>query len=61
MDEYSDCIRCDEAPAVDGDGYCGVCRWAVRAELEEGFYRLRGYLQAWRRFRDWELGHDPAA
>jgi hypothetical protein len=44
------CIRCDEAPAVDEQGYCGHCHWAVRAEFEEGFRELRGYLEAWQRF-----------
>ena len=47
------CIRCDEAPVVDDDGYCGHCHWAVRAEIEEGYYALREYLRAWARYADW--------
>jgi hypothetical protein len=50
---YEECIRCGEAPAVDELGYCGHCHWAVRAEIEEGFYQLREYLRAWSRFADW--------
>lgn len=51
------CIRCGEAPAADGDGYCGHCHWAVRAEIEEGFHKLREYLKGWARFADWERAH----
>jgi hypothetical protein len=47
------CIRCDEAPGVDDLGLCGHCHWAFRAEIEEGFYRLRRYLVCWDRFRAW--------
>jgi hypothetical protein len=61
MSDYSECIRCGEAPEIDGDGFCGHCHWAVRAEIEEGFYLLRGYLQAWQRFRDWEFEDEAAA
>src|SRR5581483_3557946 len=50
---FEECIRCSEAPAVDDLGYCGHCHWAVRAEIEEGFYQLREYLRAWARFSDW--------
>jgi hypothetical protein len=48
-----ECIRCNEAPAADELGYCVHCHWAVRAELEEGFYQLREYLRSWARFSDW--------
>ena len=50
---WEECIRCNEAPAVDEQGYCGHCHWAVRAEVEEGFYALREYLRAWARFDEW--------
>jgi hypothetical protein len=50
---FDECIRCGEAPAVDELGYCGHCHWAVRAEIEEGFYQLREYLRSWARFSDW--------
>jgi len=52
-DMWEECIRCNEAPAVDEQGYCGHCHWAVRAEVEEGFYALREYLRAWARFDEW--------
>jgi hypothetical protein len=55
------CIRCDEAPAVDEQGYCGPCHWAVRAEFEEGFRELRGYLEAWQRFTEWCIAHNQVA
>jgi hypothetical protein len=48
-----ECIRCNEAPAVDDLGYCGHCHWAVRAEVEEGFCQLREYLRSWAQFSDW--------
>ncbi|MFL5960712.1 MAG: hypothetical protein ACJ75G_10650 [Gaiellaceae bacterium] len=38
---------------MDDQGYCGHCHWAVRAEVEEGFYALREYLRAWARFDEW--------
>src|ERR1700753_3918770 len=50
---WEECIRCNEAPAVDDQGYCGHCHWAVRAEVEEGFYAMREYLRAWARFDEW--------
>jgi hypothetical protein len=50
---FEDCIRCSEAPAVDDLGYCGHCHWAVRAEIEEGFFQLREYLRSWARYSDW--------
>jgi hypothetical protein len=54
---YDECIRCSGAPAVDELGYCGHCHWAVRAELEEGFCRLREYLSSWARFTAWCDAH----
>ena len=51
---FDECIRCNEAPAVDEHGYCGHCHWAVRAESEEGFAKLRDYLRAWAQFDEWE-------
>ena len=59
--DAGDCIRCREAPAVDGEGYCGHCHWAVRSEIEEGFYLLREYLRKWARFADWCAEHEVAA
>lgn len=47
------CIRCDEAPAVTEDGYCGHCHWAVRTEVDQGLYELGGYLTGWARFADY--------
>jgi hypothetical protein len=60
---FDQCIRCNESPAVDELGYCGHCHWAVRAEVEEGFYQLREYLRSWARFSDWceSRGLAPAA
>jgi hypothetical protein len=49
----AECIRCWEAPCVDEFGYCGHCHWAVRAEIEEGFYALREYLRRWALFMEW--------
>ncbi len=60
-----ECIRCHDAPAVDELGYCGHCHWAVRAEIEEGFYQLREYLRSWAQFSEWcasrGLATSPAA
>jgi hypothetical protein len=53
-----DCIRCTEAPRVDEEGYCG--HWAVKAEIEEGFYQFRKYLAGWARFADWCAGREAA-
>jgi hypothetical protein len=53
----AECIRCGEAPQVDESGYCGHCRWAVRAELEGFFLKMREYLKAWSRFEEWERHH----
>lgn len=47
------CIRCGEEDAVDTDGYCAHCFWAVRVELQEGWYELLDYLAAWAEFADW--------
>lgn len=52
-----DCIRCHDAPSVDGRGYCGHCHWAVLAEVEDGMTRLRAYLSRWAAFREWEAIH----
>jgi hypothetical protein len=40
----SDCVRCDLAPAVQ-DGLCAHCTWAIRAEVEQGIWQLRLYLE----------------
>ena len=58
MDEHTDgiCIRCGEQPALDGRDCCPECHWALVAEVESGFARLRNYLSGWAAFRDWELG-----
>lgn len=55
------CIRCDEAPAVDDNGYCGHCHWAVRAEVEKGLYQLRERLRQEVRFQEWLARHPEAA
>jgi hypothetical protein len=47
------CIRCDTAYAVDELDFCGHCRYAFRAEIEEGFHLLQRYLACWDRFRTW--------
>ena len=57
---YEDCIRCADAPAVDDQGYCGHCHWAVRAEIEEGMHQLRDYLGSWARFTAWCDAHGLA-
>ena len=54
--EFDQCIRCGEAPCVDGSEFCGHCYWAVRAEIPEGMYALRTYLAGWTAFRQWEAG-----
>jgi len=56
---WTECIRCHEAPAVDEDGYCGHCHWAVRAEVEEGLRALREYLRAWANFDEWCAARGP--
>ena len=56
-----ECIRCNEAPAVDEQGYCGHCHWAVRAEVEEGLYEIGEYLRAWARFDEWCESHPAKA
>jgi hypothetical protein len=55
------CIRCDEAPAVDENSYCGHCHWAVRAEVEEGLYLLRERLRKEVCFQEWLARHGKAA
>jgi hypothetical protein len=57
---FEDCIRCSEAPAVDDQGYCGHCHWAVRAEIEEGLHQLREYLGSWALFTEWCDAHGLA-
>jgi hypothetical protein len=52
-----DCIRCDEALAVDNLGYCAHCHWAVKAEVVDGLYALMEYLEPHLRFSDWCLEH----
>ena len=54
------CILCDEAPAIDENDFCGHCRWVYRAQVEEGIFRLRMYLEKWAQFREWEREHAPA-
>jgi hypothetical protein len=58
---FDDCIRCNEAPAVDELGYCGHCHWAVRAEIEEGLCQIREYLRSWAAFSAWCESHGRAA
>jgi hypothetical protein len=48
-----DCIRCNDAPAVDEDGYCGHCHWTVKAEFRVGLMDMQEYLLAWARFAEW--------
>ena len=55
------CIRCDEAPVVDDNGYCGHCHWAVRAEVEQGLYRFSERLRKESRFQEWLAEHPEAA
>ena len=57
---FEDCIRCGDAPAADELGYCGHCQWAIRAEIEDGFYQLRNYLSGWARFTEWCNAHGLA-
>ena len=52
-EDVSAVLRDRVLAAVDDLGYCGHCHWAVRAEIEEGFYQLREYLRSWARFTDW--------
>lgn len=53
------CIRCGNHPPVER-GLCAHCVWAVRAEIEDGFVKLRGYLQAWADFTEWCRTHEAA-
>ena len=55
------CIRCDEAPVVDDDGYCGHCHWAVRVEVETGLYQFSERLLKEARFQEWLAQHPDAA
>lgn len=60
-DEQPDaCIYCGDEPAADEHGYCRHCHWAVREEVEEGFYRIREYLSLWARFDEWCAGRRAA-
>lgn len=47
------CIRCHALPRADELGYCAHCFWAVRAEVEDGFYAMRDYLRRWSKFAAW--------
>ena len=60
-DGWEECIRCNEAPAVDENGYCGQCHWAVRGEVEEGLYEFREYLRAHAQFDQWLEAHGNEA
>ena len=55
--DSDDCIRCNDGPRVDANGYCGHCHWIVRAEIESGYADLREYLRRWARFLDWCVRH----
>lgn len=55
------CIRCQAGNAVDELELCRRCRWAVRIEIEEGFYRLQRYLLCWDRYRAWCADRGVAA
>jgi hypothetical protein len=51
------CIRCDDAPQVDAEGFCGHCHWAVRFEVENGLVAIGEYLRRWARYADWCVDH----
>src|SRR2546421_172859 len=53
-------LLCDGSPGVEDAGFCGHCHWALRAEIEEGWFRMRNSLRKWANFRDWELATSPA-
>lgn len=48
------CIRCDDkAPAADKLGYCGLCHWAAKAEVVDGSFDLKDFLENHAKFLDW--------
>ena len=51
------CIRCGDSDAVDEEGCCIHCHWAVLTEVSRGLQRFLVYLARWAEFRDWELAH----
>lgn len=59
-----ECIRCsyleDVTPpmAADNLGYCGHCHWAVKAEVQEGFYDIEEFLLRHAEFMKWCLEND---
>ncbi len=55
------CIRCGEAFALDENGYCGHCHWAVRIEIDEGLCQLRERLRKEVSFQEWLARHSEAA
>jgi hypothetical protein len=56
-----DCIRCHEAKAVDQEGFCGHCHWAIRTEITIGVEQLNAYLDKYARYEDWCRQHGVPA
>jgi hypothetical protein len=38
------CLRCENYPAIDNDGLCGHCHWAIVAEFEKGMREIADFL-----------------
>lgn len=55
------CVRCGCRPGVDGFGCCGVCAWAIQAEVTEGLKQITAYLETHARFSAWCESHGVAA
>jgi hypothetical protein len=51
INEHGNCKRCktdrdEDVPAVDHEGLCGHCYWAIKAEVHEGIQNFYLYLEA---------------
>jgi hypothetical protein len=54
------CIRCRDLEAVEPFGYCVTCFIDTKLEVATGLRRLRGYLDNWAAFGDWERARSHA-
>jgi len=61
LDAGDVCIRCHEAKALDQEGLCGHCQWAIRAEVKTGLLQLSAYLAKYARYEDWCRQHGVSA
>jgi hypothetical protein len=51
-----ECIRCQEASAVEPLGYCTTCFIDTKLEFAAGLRRLGDYLANWAAFEEWTRG-----